>query len=717
MLLAAFAGLVTFVLPSKKLYVQASYIGQVVMLLLAFFWLMRCHVVSDFSLLTVVQHSHTDKPLLYKIAGTWGYHEGSFLLWTLLMACCGGIAFLRSVSLTPLYLFSCLNIGFISFLLLACDPFVPIADVPLQGNDLNPILQDPLLAIHPPCLYVGYVSTAVLFVMTLLEKPSVRLWRQWALISWTFLTIGLGLGSIWAYYELGWGGWWFWDPVENISLIPWLLLTALIHAFHEGYQKASKTIRALSYGVFMACMGGTFVVRSGWLTSVHTFAVDPERGVFLGLLLGSIFLPSFYLFRKRSDILPSQEEKADTWKILALRSGIGLCILGALIVAFGTLYPLVLEIFDRYITVGAPYFNATFVPIMLPLLALMALYPWLKAKAVFPRVCYSEALTAFILSGLMTVLICFYERSFGILAATILLFSGWLLISTLMYFIRGLAKKNFTLKKVSMEIAHMGLAVAVLGMVLSLTLETEKTFTMKAGESTSFVEDTLTLEEMLPHRASNYMAQTAILRLSSGEILKPEKRFYMAQGTIHNETALCVGLFDHLYVVLGDRYEDESWGFRLYHKPWINLIWYGVALMVLGGGLGFLRRRFVMGLFLLAALHSGIEAFESEGRLSHPHLEERAKTLGQQLLCPTCAGQVLNDSEVEEAVLLKSIIRQQLIKGYSDQQVRDWFVERYGNKILLSPPFVTETILLWGAPWIFAFLFLLYMGRRRIYSR
>lgn len=702
------------ILPLSMKFLKGLYTTQIILIGSAFCLLLYAHITSDFSLVSVVQHSHTQKPFLYKIAGTWGHHEGSFLLWTFLLALMGGLAFRRSSTPEAFYIYSAINASFILFMIMTCDPFAPIQTIPLEGQDLNPLLQDPLLAIHPPFLYLGYVSTSVLFVLSITQSKNILLWRQWCLISWTSLTLGLGLGSFWAYYELGWGGWWFWDPVENMALIPWLLLTSLLHALNLKTSQNLNTIRYLSFFSFASCLGGTFIVRSGLLTSVHSFAIAPERGLFLSILMLFILGPGLLILLKQKIQFPAVSQNINPNKQI-MHMGIGLLTLGATIVAFGTLYPLLLEFFHRSITVGSPYFKATFIPIMLPLLSLMALHPWIKEKSFIPT---QETYTSLLLAAFGTLILWFYE-SLPLFNLFIFFLGFWLLLSIISFFGQKLFNKNpLPLKRISMGIAHLGVAISVLGMVLSLSLEKEELVALKVGDSTTFAKKKLTLQEMKPHKGENFMAQKAILQTSDHKFLTPEKRFYWTQGIVHNETSIQSGLFDHFYVALGDRYDNDSWSFRLYSKPWINLIWIGGLLMTLGGLLGIFRRRLGWAIFIIYGLSNpltltNLYSLDYHEQLPLKSLETRAKALGDQLICPTCVGQSLNDSEADEAQLLREIIRQQLIKGYSDQQVLDWFVERYGNRVLLKPPFLWETLLLWSLPWLLFYLFIVRIIKER----
>ncbi len=628
------------------------------------------------------------------------------LLWTVMLACVGGVAFFRTKNPAPLILFSVLNFGFVLFLVMTCDPFAAALEVPQEGNDLNPLLQDPLLAIHPPFLYFGYVCTAVLFAQGLLTDEITH-WRRWALISWTSLTIGLGLGSFWAYYELGWGGWWFWDPVENVALIPWLLLTALLHTLllSQWNEMSLRTARWLSYFSFASCLGGTFIVRSGLLTSVHSFAIDPERGLFLGIFMVFVLIPGAWMMWRRAFDVPIQLENASAqgathfstpFNLPTLMTlGIVFLILGAVIVAFGTLYPVILEAFNQSITVGSPYFKATFVPIMLPILAFMAIQPWVNNT---PGKIPPQAISSFLIAGLTVITMVFLGWLPVTFNLVIITLSLWLFLTMVHFIVSKI--RVFPLKKIAMITAHTGLAIAVLGMVLTTMLESESLVALREGESTYLAGHTLILNQMEPHKGPNYMAQRAILRNEGGKIMTPEKRFYWTQGIIHNETAIQSGLFDHLYVALGERYDNDSWSFRLYHKPWINLIWTGIALMALGGFFGFCRRRLGLLMIIGVLILPQTQALEVHEQLPLQALEIRAKSIGDKLICPTCVGQSLNDSAADEAQLLREVIRQQILKGQSDQQIMEWFVDRYGDRVLLAPPFAPITYLLWAFPWL-----------------
>lgn len=506
--------------------------GALVFVALAFGLLIYAHVTDQFSLLSVVLHSHTQKPLLYKISGVWGNHEGSMLLWALILSGYGAAVSAQVKNLEPPYpmispLLGFINFGFLLFVLMACDPFDVVDSTPLQGQDLNPLLQDPSLAIHPPILYMGYVGFAVPFVFAVaalihgkMPEDWPTLIRPWIVFAWTFLTFGAGLGSYWAYYELGWGGWWFWDPVENAALMPWLTATALVHTVIA--VKATKTLRAwtlfLSVLTFALCLFGTFLVRSGLLTSVHNFAVDPERGAFILILSSLLILPALGLFIWR---LSTMRSLIPT--IPLSRSGLILLmtlilITGTATVALGTLYPLMLEAFGQKITVGAPYFNTTFVPMMLPLLVLVGLGPWYNWPSNgLPSSALRWLLPIFCGTILLSLIVYLGFGVRHILGLAALTGAVWAIMTTL-----GLALKKRKILSGTI-LGHLGIGIAVLGMVGSSLGEKEVITALKIGDMVAVGPVSLTLQQVVPQKGPNYTAHRATLLLKNGTKLMPEK--------------------------------------------------------------------------------------------------------------------------------------------------------------------------------------------------
>ncbi|WP_010300131.1 heme lyase CcmF/NrfE family subunit [Candidatus Odyssella thessalonicensis] len=554
-------------------YKRLLYGATAIISLGAFAWLVFAHLTSDFSFVNVVLHSHTQKPWLYKLSGVWGNHEGSMLLWLLLMLGVGGTAFRRLPQ--GLSFIAYVALAILLFMIFACNPFTAVLVPPLEGRDLNPLLQDPLLAIHPPVLYLGMVSSLVPVVLMSLHETDKR-WLLWTRFSWAFLGIGIMLGSFWAYYELGWGGWWFWDPVENAALVPWLLQTASFHSYYLARQGRLSlgVVKWLSFAVFASCLLGLFIIRSGLVTSVHSFAVGPERGIFLLLVCGVVLFPLGRRLLSLHTNSPSLKQQGINL-ITALKLGIFLLCFSAFTIAFGTLYPLLLQVFDIQLTVGAPYFNATVVPIMLPTLALMALQPWMTVSGIDKQASLSPLLIA-----TMAVLILGYK--FNQTRLLLLLSYGasvWLISSLLL----GIKAQRWSWRKAPMLLAHLGVGVAVLGMVLCLAFEEEKLIALKPGQSIEMQGRNFSLASISGIKAENYMGQTAFFTLNQKTVLMPQKRFYWTQGIIHQETSIYSSGLNHYYVSMGDHYQDDAWGFRFAYKPWINLMWLGFVAIGLAG--------------------------------------------------------------------------------------------------------------------------------------
>lgn len=701
---------------------------QVFFVMLAFGILLYAHITDQFIFLSVTLHSHTAKPFLYKLSGVWGNHEGSMLLLALILSSYGAAVARQVHSLETPYplavpLMGFINFSFLLFIALSCDPFTIVDSAPLEGLDLNPLLQDPSLAIHPPILYAGYAGFAVPFTLSvaaLIHGKPPSSWpqvaRPWVLLAWFFLTLGVGLGSFWAYYELGWGGWWFWDPVENATLLPWLTATALLHTIIAA--KASRTLQAstllLSVMTFALCLFGVVLVRSGLLTSVHTFAVDPERGAFLIILSCFLVGPAIGLFIERFPHIYST-----TPTILLSRSGfIGIMALilsvGTATVAMGTMYPLILEAFGQKATVGIPYFNVTFVPMMLPLLLLLGLGPWytwagLPASAVR----WLAGLVCLTLGSILVACLGFGIRH--ILGLSAFAGAAWSVIATIGYAFKKRKILSGTI------LAHLGMGIAVLGMVGSSLGEQETLKAIGLGETVTVGPVSLTLQQITYHHGPNYQAQRAVLQLHpKGSTLMPEKRFYWTQGIVHGESAIQSvgrGRLHHIYVTLGEEYEGNKWSIHAYYKPFINLLWVGIILMVLGGIVAFIKRWRVLAalpLIIIAFTPNalGIEAHE---QLSDASLEKRARLLSQHILCPTCQRQSLDESPSAAAVALRSQIRTALRQGKTDEEIRKTLAIQQGDQVITTPPTGWKTSALWLTPWTLLLLALggYFVKRRR----
>lgn len=582
-------------------------IAQGLLTLAAFAALITLFLRTDTSVLLVVENSHSAKPWLYKFAGAWGNHEGSMLMWVTILTLAGAAVarFERRISSATLRAAlgaqAALALGFFSFLLVASNPFARLYPAPPEGQGLNPLLQDPGLAFHPPTLYLGYIGLSVAFslaVGALLTRdvgPALaRAMRPWVLGAWVFLTLGITAGSYWAYYELGWGGWWFWDPVENASLMPWLAATALLHSVNvlaaRGGLRAWTVMLALL--AFSMSMLGTFLVRSGILTSVHSFAVDPRRGTFILALLAFYVGSALSLFAARIGTVRegARFDLVSREGALVLNNLLLATILGTVFV--GTLYPLLAEAAtgDK-MSVGAPYFNAVAGPLALSLALLLFVGPLLKwrrdrrpllRRAAFPL---AVAIVALIASFAFVPAMSALAR-LGLAVAAGLVPAAILPLA-------GRALRRTPLATWGMVVAHLGVAVALAGMACDTAFTKETLAAVRVGESQSVGPWTVRLAGIRPIAGPNYTALEARLEASRGAnllLLQPQTRFFTSPTTETNESAIRTRLDGQLYTVLGKGDDDGRWQLRLWWKPMVTLIWFGGALIALGGMLALLGR-------------------------------------------------------------------------------------------------------------------------------
>ena len=600
---------------------------QFIFILLAFVCLIVSFVESDFSVALVAQNSHTLKPLIYKISGVWGNHEGSMLLWILILALFGllvgefGKNLPSSLRARVLSVQGLIGAGFIAFLLFTSNPFLRLDPSPLQGSGLNPLLQDPGLAFHPPFLYLGYVGFSMAFsfaIAALIEgrvDPAWARWvRPWTLVAWTSLTIGIALGSWWAYYELGWGGWWFWDPVENASFLPWLLGTALLHSalvLEKRDTLKSWTI-LLSILAFGASLLGTFLVRSGVLTSVHTFATDPERGVFILLLFVIVLGGGLLLYSIRAQSLkvgglfaPISREGALVLNNLFLATSFAVVLLG-------TLYPLLLDAFDAgKVSVGAPFFNATFVPLMIPLLIACPI----GAKMAWKRGDLSGALSrlraAFVSSLVVIVIALFLDDNRSILAGCALGLAAWLMIGTTLDFLEKIGFPKRSAGEIYRRFvhlprsawgaatAHVARGVMVAGITVSSVWQIERIQIMRPGDKVEIADYTVLFDGAGQVDGPNYSALQGSFSVFKGKdkvtVLLPEKRSYPAENSTTTEAAIHTNIYSDLYIVLGDADGKGGWATRIYYNPLVPWIWVGAILMAVGGALSLTDRRLRVG--------------------------------------------------------------------------------------------------------------------------
>ncbi|MEM7469767.1 MAG: heme lyase CcmF/NrfE family subunit [Pseudomonadota bacterium] len=606
---------------------QATAVTQAVLCMFAFGALMQAYIVSDFTVLNVVENSHSLKPMIYKVAGTWGNHEGSLLLWVLILALFGaGVALLGSnipdgLKARTLSVQAWISVGFLSFMIFTSNPFERVFPPPLDGTDLNPLLQDFGLAIHPPLLYIGYVGFSIVFsfaVAALIEgrvDPAWARWvRPWTLVSWMALTGGIALGSWWAYYELGWGGWWFWDPVENVSFMPWLAGTALLHSAIVTEKR--DTFKAwtilLAILTFSLSLLGTFIVRSGLLTSVHAFAVDPERGMYILILLGISILGSLALFAWRA---PSMEGGG---LFAPISREAGLLINNLLIatatatVLFGTLYPLFLEaITGEKISVGPPFFNASFIPITLPLILVMGLGPHLSWKrADLPGV-LARLKWLGVLVLVATLVVGWFMHGGPLLATISMGIAFWLIGATIQDWARR-AKlfqpgawariKRQPRASHGMSLAHLGLAVLMMGAIGASAWKQDTVSFAEPGTVVPIAGFDVEFVEINQVRGPNYIAQVATLNVTrEGDFvtqLFPERRLYPVAGSTTTESDIRQTLAGDLYVSIAEPASEQAkglWTLRLIYEPLVNFLWIGSVMLVLGGALSLSDRRLRVG--------------------------------------------------------------------------------------------------------------------------
>ena len=576
---------------------------------------------SDFSVVNVATNSNTQLPLEYKIAASWGSHEGSMLLWVLMLSGWGVAVAMWSRHLPDemvarvLGVMGIVAVGFLLFMLVTSDPFDRLFPIPADGRDLNPLLQDPGMVIHPPLLYMGYVGFSVAFAFAIaallggrLDATWARWSRPWTTLAWMFLTLGIMVGSWWAYYELGWGGWWFWDPVENASFMPWLVGTALIHSLavteKRGTFKAWTVLLAIA--AFSLSLLGTFLVRSGVLTSVHAFATDPRRGVFILLFLALVIGGSLLLFALRAPKVGTGGRFEPVSRESLLLANNVLLGVACGTVLLGTLYPLFLDALNLgKISVGPPYFDAVFVPVMAPLVFLMGVGPlarWKKAE--LPDL-FTRLKWAFVVSLILALGLPFLGGKWSPMVAFGLLLALWIVTTSVVNVRERIAgAQGGAMARLAkqprgywgMLLAHLGVAVFIVGVTLVKGYETERDVRMVPGESVSVGAYTFRFEGTAERIGPNYRAARGTFDVAkngvSFEKLHPEKRVYNAQGMPMTEAAIDSGIFGDLYVSLGEPVDGAAWTVRVYRKPFVTWIWGGCVLMALGGLLALTDRRY-----------------------------------------------------------------------------------------------------------------------------
>jgi cytochrome c-type biogenesis protein CcmF len=608
--------------PTLMAMARPAALVQFAALILSFGALTHAFVTSDFSVSNVAANSHSLKPMIYKVSGVWGNHEGSMLLWVLILSLFGaavaafGGNLPESLRARTIAIQGLIGIGFLTFILFTSNPFERVVPPPIDGRGLNPLLQDIGLALHPPMLYLGYVGLSTTFsfaVAALLEgrvDPSWARWvRPWTLAAWVALTAGIILGSGWAYYELGWGGWWFWDPVENASFMPWLAATALLHSaiVVEKRDALKSWTILLALIAFALSLLGTFLVRSGVLTSVHAFAVDPERGMFILVLLAIAIVGSFALYAWRAPTM----EGGGVFRPISREGGLVLNNLltatAAATVLIGTLYPLALEtVTGEKVSVGPPFFEATFVPLMVPLIIAVGIGPLLAWKRGDLAGAVHNLWAAAIIAISLGLALAWLQGA-PVGAALGMALAAWLAIAVLTEWAdrvrlfrvplanslsraAGLPRAAY-----GMTLAHLGLAVFIVGAVGETYFSAEVVRYAARGDKVEIAGHTLTFDGVTERAGPNFNAQVGTFVLENGQRLESERRFFPAEGQQTTEAAIRVRPMGDLYTVLGEPADGDRWTIRVYYKTLVMWIWVGGFLMSLGGLVSLADRRLRVG--------------------------------------------------------------------------------------------------------------------------
>ncbi len=576
--------------------------------IISFFSLMYAYVVSDFSNFNVFQNSHTNKPLIYKISGTWGNHEGSMLLWLSILSIYGFLFSLsKNIDLEykrlTLIIQSFLHTMFGLFIIFTSNPFLVNSIMVDEGLGLNPILQDPGLAIHPPMLYLGYVGYSIVFslsIASLLVRNKNNDWlnatKRWSLISWTFLTGGIALGSYWAYYELGWGGWWFWDPVENISLMPWIAGLALVHSLlmAKGEQILKKWIIFLSILCFSLSIFGTFLVRSGILTSVHSFAADASRGIFILLIFFIITGFGFLVFLLKT---PEESKSLNLLfinKVSALVINNILMIIATFTVLLGTIYPIIIEVLtNNRISVGGPYFNSTVIPIMIPGFLLMSIAPvlsWQTNKIKNAKI----YVLGFILISLI-VLAQSYFFTFNTWGFLGLILGIWIIIASIIALTSSykIGFKYKIIQKINPHIAHIGVGIAIIGITCSSVFKNEYDYYLNEGSNFEVKDLNIIFEKIETTNQTNFQALRANFLINKDgktvSIIKAGKNYYPVSKMVTSEAGILHQWFRDIYFIVGDQ-KDGNWFIKVFINPFVSFIWLGVIIMFISGFIGVTKR-------------------------------------------------------------------------------------------------------------------------------
>ena len=585
---------------SKLKFITIATIGLLVSSIISFFSLMYAHIVSDFSVLNVFQNSHTTKPMLYKISGMWGNHEGSMLLWILVLTIFNYFIFKFYKKNNSKFVSKILEtqafiaIGFILFTIITSNPFERIIPAQENGLGFNPILQDPALAIHPPLLYIGYVGLSAAFstgVAALKLNDNEKIpWhiymKPFVITAWTFLTIGIALGSIWAYYELGWGGWWFWDPVENASFMPWLLATALLHSLIIVERKKSLQAWALLLSIlaFLLSVIGTFLVRSGILTSVHTFALDPSRGIYILLFTAVLGIYALMLFWTKSQKYFDNNYFAFFSKEGSILVNNVLMVVVCATVFLGTIYPLLIEaLTSNKISVGEPFYNSTVIPIIVPAILVMGVGPLLSWTKEDKLKIFKKIFPSILFTGIMTTFIFLFYQSYSAIGIMGIILAFWIISNNLLMIFKK--NRNYS---TSMIISHLGVGLLILGITGSSVWQIEKITKMQIDDQIKIEKYTIVFEKIDEIKGANYVALQGNFLVYDEEKnvitkLKPQNRFYPITNNFTTEASIHTNLLRDLYIVLGDGNLKDGWVVKFYYNPLVVWIWIGALVIFFGG--------------------------------------------------------------------------------------------------------------------------------------
>ena len=580
--------------------ISISVIGLLIVSISSFLILIYSYLISDFSILNVFQNSHTTKPLIYKLSAAWGNHEGSMLLWIVVLTLFNFLIYKLLNKKNSTFILKTLEIqiviiiGFILFTILTSNPFQEVIPVPENGLGFNPILQDPALAIHPPLLYIGYVGFSAVFSMSVAtlilndnqKIPWYNYMKPFVLVAWTFLSIGIALGSLWAYYELGWGGWWFWDPVENASFMPWLLGTALLHSLIIVQKKKSLQTWVLLLGIltFLLSVIGTFLVRSGILTSVHTFALDPSRGIYILAL--TIFLGTYalFLFGTRSKNFSNNNYFSFFSKEGSILMNNIFMVIVCAIVFLGTIYPLLIEaLTNNKISVGAPYFNSTVVPIIIPTILIMGVAPTMNWGENKKLIFFKRTIPCIVITLLMSSFIFLIYRSYSIIGILGIIIGFWIISNNIIILI----KKDKTLS-LGMVVAHLGIGLIILGVTGSSIWQQEKIINMNIKNEVKIEKYNIIFEKINEVMSENYIALQGDFVVYDDKKnivtkLKPENRFYPITNIFTSEVSIHTNLIRDLYIVLGKGNSKDGWTVKIYYNPLVIWIWIGALFVFFGG--------------------------------------------------------------------------------------------------------------------------------------